>query len=171
MNRTLVHIAPCFTTVFKYGKIIVQYRLYTLMCLLQFNWKYKCTPRNFVTKTLVKSIPFILIVWLSSQFLLLNIGIIDRALSFFSTEHYNLKWRRYHIDIHYEVQEVQGNLSRYVSLNHYSNTVCSSQGCGQVLAWYLVLYLYFSTILSVLDVLEYLIGGNSKYLYLIQSTR
>ena len=37
---------------------------------------------------------------------------------------------------------------------------------------YLDLYLYLSTILSVLDVLEYLIGENSKYLYLylIQST-
>ena len=31
-------------------------------------------------------------------------------------------------------------------------------------------YLYLSTILSVLDVLEYLIGKNEKYLYLIQST-
>ena len=31
-------------------------------------------------------------------------------------------------------------------------------------------YLYLSTILSVLDVLEYLIGENAKYLYLIQST-
>ena len=31
---------------------------------------------------------------------------------------------------------------------------------------YLDLYLYLSTILSVLDVLEYLIGENSKYLYL-----
>ena len=37
---------------------------------------------------------------------------------------------------------------------------------------YLDLYLYLSTILSVLDVLEYLIGENSKYLYLylIQGT-
>ena len=31
-------------------------------------------------------------------------------------------------------------------------------------------YKYLNTILSVLDVLEYLIGENAKYLYLIQST-
>ena len=37
---------------------------------------------------------------------------------------------------------------------------------------YLYLHLYLSTILSVLDVREYLIGENAKYLYLylIQST-
>ena len=46
--------------------------LMPLRCLLQFNWKSKCTPRNFVTTTLV-FIPFILILQLSSHFMLLNI--------------------------------------------------------------------------------------------------
>ena len=90
MNTTLVRIAPCFTTVtqIRQNESTIYSRLYkallvskcltlyitetffailffmTLMCLLQFNWKSKCTPRNFVTKTLVISIPFILIVWL-----------------------------------------------------------------------------------------------------------
>ena len=48
-------------------------------------------------------------------------------------------------------------------------SVCLS---GRVVVKYRYLYLYLSTILSVLDVLEYLIGKNEKYLYLylIQST-
>ena len=40
----------------------------------------------------------------------------------------------------------------------------------RVVVKYRYLYLYLSTIFSVRDVLDYLFGENSKYLYLIQST-
>ena len=47
-----------------------------------------------------------------------------------------------------------------------------SHNVTRVVVKYRYLYLYLSTMLSVLDVLEYLIGENAKYLYLylIQST-
>ena len=90
LNTTLVRITPCFTAVIQIRQnectvwTVNGLTLYItetwfailfvmpLRCLLQFNWKSKCTPRNFVTTTLV-SIPFILILQLSSHFLLIHI--------------------------------------------------------------------------------------------------